>query len=132
MKPLVTWQRHTIIGLVSLLLLGPSALWALAAWRNSPLDTQGLIFVALAVAWWSLVIPLGRPDPRALDPAAWPIVALGALVAALGLTLDIRLLQALGALGMIWGLAWALLGGAPTCWGGSFWSWASPRPWRSR
>jgi hypothetical protein len=112
MKPLVTWQRHTIIGLVSLLLLGPSALWALAAWRNSPLDTQGLIFVALAVAWWSLVIPLGRPDPRALDPAAWPIVALGALVAALGLTLDIRLLQALGALGMIWGLAWALLGGA--------------------
>jgi hypothetical protein len=109
MKP---WQRHALVGGTTLALLGPSAPWVLTAWRASPLDAQGWIFAALAVVWWNLVMPLGRTRETGIDHSAWPILILGVCVGAAGLYFDVRLMVAIGALGVIWGVTWALCGAA--------------------
>lgn len=105
---------------VLFLALAPSLPWIWKAWRVSPLDAWGWLFLLLGGLWWFLVMDLGLPggdateapvDRPRVEHAAWPALLLFGGLGVLGMVLDVRAAMALAALGIGWGTAWLLLGG---------------------
>jgi len=112
--------RVLAVLMVTLALLAPSLPWIWQAWRVSPLDAWGWVFLLLGVLWGFLVVDLGLPDApavarspmvRGLDHAGWPALAGFVALGVAGVLLDVRVVMAGAALGIGWGLAWLLLGG---------------------
>lgn len=106
------WLRQGLVMLVLVAALAPSLDWVLAAWRGSPLDTWGWLYLVLALAWGALVLDLVRARTASLDPAGWPLLIASLLIGLAGLVLDLRIAQSAAALGVAWAASWLLLGRA--------------------
>jgi hypothetical protein len=103
-----------VLGLV--LAMASSMGWIIEAWRSSPLDAWGWLFMIAAAAWAVMVLTLvprrGDDASQGPDAAGWPLLAGVILLALGGLLLDLRVVVAAAGLGFGWSLAWLLLGRA--------------------